>query len=124
MVMNRSEERALALRADFPAVEIVEEGEALSMDPDVIINCTPLGMRGFPDRLPIDPEVFREGQFVMDTIYNPTVTRMMVEAQGRGATVRSGIEMLIYQAIAAFQIWTGVSPPFEVMAQAFKERLS
>ena len=123
LLMNRTRERALSLVEDLPEVEMVNEGEAISLSPDIIINCTPLGMKGFPNRLPIDPSVFREGQFVMDTIYNPRTTRLMAEAQRRGAEVRSGIEMLIYQAIAAFQIWTGESPPFEVMARAIEDDL-
>jgi len=122
-VINRSRERALGLRKDFPEVEIVNIAEALTIDPEVIVNCTPLGMKGFPDSLPVDPEIFGEGQFVMDTVYNPPVTRLMVEAQRRGARVRSGIEMLIYQAISAFQVWTGLSPPYEAMARALKEEL-
>ena len=52
---------------------------------DVIVNCTPLGMKGFPQEMSISPHVLREGQFVMDTIYNPPVTKLLAEAEAKGA---------------------------------------
>lgn len=123
MVINRTRSRALRLERDFPCVRIITEQEALEMKFDVVINCTPLGMKGFPDAMPISTRIFRKGQFVMDTIYNPPVTRFMDEARKKGAQVLSGIEMLIYQAISAFEIWTGHTPPYEVMARTLRERL-
>lgn len=123
MVVNRTPSRALKLERDFPCVRVITEQEALEVEFDAVVNCTPLGMRGFPDVLPVTPEVFRRGQFVMDTVYNPPITRFMDEARKRGAKVLSGIEMLIYQAIAAFEIWTGSTPPYEVMARTVRERL-
>jgi shikimate dehydrogenase/3-dehydroquinate dehydratase type I len=122
-VVNRSRERAEKLAERFQGTDILSEGEALRAEFDIVINCTPLGMKGFPDSLPIDPEIFREGQFVMDTIYNPPKTRFLEEAERKGAITRSGIEMLIYQALSAFEVWTGLSPPFEVMAKKIREEL-
>ena len=122
-VLNRSRERAERLSERFPGTKIVSEEEALRSEPEIVINCTPLGMMGFPDELPIDPAIFHEGQFVMDTIYNPPKTRFLAEAERRGAIIRSGIEMLIYQALSAFEVWTGLLPPYEVMAGAIEEEL-
>lgn len=122
-VVNRSRERADKLAEQFPGTDVLSEEAALRAEFDIVINCTPLGMKGFPDELPIDPGIFREGQFVMDTIYNPPKTRFMVEAERKGAFTRSGIEMLIYQALSAFEVWTGLSPPYEVMAKAIREEL-
>ncbi|HUV24453.1 MAG TPA: shikimate dehydrogenase [Methanomassiliicoccales archaeon] len=122
-VVNRTPERAERLAQIFPGTEVLSEEGALNAEFDIVVNCTPLGMRGFPTELPIDPGIFREGQFVMDTIYNPPCTRFLAEAEKRGAFTRSGIEMLIYQAISAFEVWTGLSPPYEVMAKALREEL-
>jgi shikimate dehydrogenase len=122
-LVNRTRLRADVLASDFPGVQVVEKGEAEKMPFDVIVNCTPLGMKGFPDDLPISPQVFREGQFVFDTVYNPGVTRFMTEAQSKGAAVQSGMEMLIHQAIKAFEIWTGRSPSIEVMAEAARSAI-
>jgi shikimate 5-dehydrogenase len=87
------------------------------MDFGMVVNCTPLGMVGFPDELPIDPSVFRSGHWAVDLVYNPKVTRFLAEAAARGAKTLSGMEMLIYQAMDAFEAWTGHRPPYEVMAE-------
>jgi shikimate dehydrogenase/3-dehydroquinate dehydratase type I len=122
-VVNRSRERAEKLAEQFPGTDVLSKEEALKAEFDIVINCTPLGMKGFPDELPIDPGIFHEGQFVMDAIYNPPKTRFLVEAERKGALTRSGIEMLIYQALSAFEVWTGLSPPYEVMARVIREEL-
>jgi shikimate dehydrogenase len=75
-------------------------------------------MQGFPDEPPISSQIFREGQFVFDTVYNPRITRFLADAQGRGAVIQSGQEMLVQQAIKAFEAWTGRSPSYEVMSEA------
>jgi shikimate dehydrogenase/3-dehydroquinate dehydratase type I len=122
-VVNRTHRRAQGLENDFLCVRALPQSVALEERYDVVVNCTPLGMEGFPDRSPIPAEVFREDQFVMDTVYNPPETRFARDAREKGAKVCSGIEMLIYQAIAAFEVWTGSSPPYEVMAGPVRERL-
>lgn len=122
-LVNRSMERAKGLAQHIKGVRVISKSEALREDYDIIVNCTPLGMKGFPDRSPIDSSIFREGQFVMDTIYNPPLTRFLKEAEKRGAFICSGTDMLIYQAIAAFGVWTGIEPPYEVMAEALREEL-
>lgn len=122
-LVNRTRLRADVLANDFQGVQVVDRGEAEKMPFDIVVNCTPLGMKGFPDELPISPQVFRPGQFVFDTIYNPGITRFLSEAQGRGATVQSGIEMLVHQAIKAFEAWTGKSPPYDVMAEAARSAM-
>jgi shikimate 5-dehydrogenase len=53
----------------------------------------------------------------VDLVYNPEATRFLVEAGNRGARTLSGMEMLIYQAMDAFEAWTGQRPPYEAMAE-------
>ena len=90
---------------------------------DVIVNCTPLGMKGFPQEMSISPHVLREGQFVMDTVYNPPVTPLLAEASRKGAKAVNGRDMLIYQALASFELWTGKAAEYDVMERAFREAL-
>jgi 3-dehydroquinate dehydratase-1/3-dehydroquinate dehydratase/shikimate dehydrogenase len=122
-LVNRTRLRIDVLASDFPGVQVVDKGEAEKMPFDVIINCTPLGMSGFPDELPISPQVFRAGQFVFDTVYNPSITKFMAEAQSRGAAVQSGMEMLVHQAVKAFEAWIGRAPSYEVMAEAARSAM-
>jgi shikimate dehydrogenase len=54
----------------------------------------------------------------MDIVYNPLETKLVQDAKASGAKVISGIEMLIYQGAASFEIWTGKKAPVEVMRRA------
>ncbi|MDH7507895.1 MAG: shikimate dehydrogenase [Methanomassiliicoccales archaeon] len=124
-IVNRTRERAEALIEDFEnKIQLLETAELRQRKFDVIINCTPLGMKGFPDTTPVNTEVFSPGQFVFDTIYNPPKTKFLEDAERRGATISSGLEMLIAQAEKAFEIWTGVTPPHEIMLAAAQEALT
>ncbi len=114
-ITNRTPSRAQEVARDFSA-RVASHTDAPKMDFEMIINCTPLGMQGFPDELPIDPQIFRARQWVVDLIYNPERTPFLAEAEARGAKTLSGMEMLIYQAMDAFETWTGLRPPYEVMA--------
>ncbi len=51
----------------------------------------------------------------MDIVYNPVETKLAKEAKAAKATVVSGVEMLIYQGAASFEIWTSCKAPVEVM---------
>jgi shikimate dehydrogenase len=112
---NRTASRAQELAKVFSG-RVASHGDVARMTFDIVINCTPLGMQGFPNELPVDPHVFRPGQWAVDLIYSPPITRFLEEAKKHGAKTLSGMEMLIYQAMDAFETWTGQRPPYEVMA--------
>jgi len=82
---------------------------------DVIVNATPLGMSGEPP--PFDADVLRAGQFVFDTVY-PADTPLLREARARGLRAAGGLGMLVHQGALSFALWTGVTPPIEVMRAA------
>jgi shikimate dehydrogenase len=87
-------------------------------DSDILVNATSVGMKPKPDESPIDPKLLRSNLAVMDIVYNPLETKLALDAKAVGAKVVSGVEMLIYQGAASFEIWTGKSAPVEVMRQA------
>jgi shikimate dehydrogenase len=60
----------------------------------------------------------------MDIVYNPIETKLTKDAKAAGAKVVSGVEMLIYQGAASFEIWTGKSAPVDVMRQAALNHLT
>ncbi len=67
-------------------------------DADVIVNCTPVGM--FPnngERL-IDLDVFTQCEGVLDMIYNPARTALLLDAEERGVKYANGLTMLVAQA--------------------------
>jgi shikimate dehydrogenase len=77
-------------------------------------------MLGFPDELPIGTEVFRSGQIVMDTIYNPPKTRFLAGAERKGAVIINGEGMLVHQGLKAFEIFTTKQASYEVMLNALR----
>lgn len=115
-VTDRTASRAQEMAKRFSG-RVAGHGEVTNVGFDMVVNCTPLGMKGFPDELPVDPSVFRAGQWAVDLVYNPLATRFLNEASERGARTLSGMEMLIYQAMDAFEAWTGQRPPYEAMAE-------
>ncbi|MDI9643844.1 MAG: shikimate dehydrogenase [Candidatus Verstraetearchaeota archaeon] len=93
------------------------------LEPDVIVNATPLGMCPDMERAPVDPRVLRNGMTVFDLVYNPMETKLLKLARGAGCRTVGGIEMLVGQAAAAFEIWTGEPAPVSEMREAAKEAL-
>lgn len=72
----------------------------------IIINCTPLGTspntKEFP---PIPYEYFTYKHIAFDLIYNPEETQFLIKAKLNDATIKSGYEMLVFQAEKAWEIW-------------------
>ena len=82
---------------------------------DLVVNATPLGMRGEPP--PIDSTRLHDGQFVYDTVY-PAETPLLAEARARGARAAGGLGMLVHQGALSFELWTGRAPPLDAMRAA------
>lgn len=73
----------------------------------LIVNATPLGKFPHVDECPDFPYRFMGSDHVAyDLIYNPEETRFMREAKAQGAQVKNGLEMLLLQAFASYEIWT------------------
>jgi len=125
VISNRTESRGLKL-----AEEVRRYGECVfqpfdrleDLKVDIIINSTPLGMKGFERKIPV-PDSIVEDVVVFDTVYNPRVTMLIELALKRGCKVIYGIDMLVNQGAESFRIWTGRNPPLEVMKRAALEAL-
>jgi shikimate dehydrogenase len=80
--------------------------QAQSGDADIVVNCTPLGMRE-GDALPADPSKFRSGTLVSDVTTKPEITPFLAAAQARGLNVTTGRDMFEAQVdqIARFFGW-------------------
>jgi shikimate dehydrogenase len=87
-------------------------------DSDILINATSIGMKPKADESLVASKLLRPDLAVMDIVYNPIETKLAKDANAAGAKVVSGVEMLIYQGAASFEIWTGKSAPVEVMRHA------
>ena len=72
----------------------------------MIVNCTPLGTYPNINEAPAIPfEWITENHFVVDLIYNPEQTKLLRDANERGAITLNGLSMLKEQALKAWEIW-------------------
>ena len=72
----------------------------------VIVNTTPLGMYPNVNACPNIPyELLTSDHLLYDLLYNPDETLFMQKGKERGAVVKNGLEMLLLQAFAAWEIW-------------------
>jgi len=114
-IFNRTATSAEEVVEIVGAASSVVQEEAIR-DADVIVNATPLGMSN--DSLPFDPSLLSKGQSLIDLIYEPEKTALLLEAESLGVKTLNGVGMLLHQAGAQFQLWTGCEPPLKEMAQA------
>jgi len=87
-----------------------------------LINATPLGLKK-NDPLPLKKEVIQKRHLVCDLVYNPPETKFLKAAKEKGAKRLSGLGMLLYQGVIAFEIWTGVKAPVGVMKNALTRQI-
>ncbi len=109
--------RAEALARDLGA-EAVAPDQVAACPAEVLINATPVGMEPRAEEIPIDPEFLGRYRLVMDIVYRPLETRLLREARTRGGETIDGLQMLIHQATAQFELWTSRPAPWETMSRA------
>jgi shikimate 5-dehydrogenase len=97
----------------------------VSKDGAILINTTPVGLRGHSeDSSPVPPEALKGRGIVYDLVYNPLQTRLLLEARQAGCRTISGLDMLVAQAALQFEIWTGQHAPIETMRSAALSKIS
>lgn len=83
-----------------------------------IVNGTPLGMA--PNReMPLPAAALQPSHWVADSVYHPLWTPLLKAAQSIGATVMTGRELAIHQALDAFTLFTGAEASESAMSEAF-----
>lgn len=110
---------AAALAPDARAIAL-DELDAVVRDADVIVNATPIGMRGEPP--PFDVASLAPRHVVVDTVYHPAETPLLAAARAAGVAVAAnGLGMLVHQAALAFRLMTGLDAPLDAMRAAVAE---
>ena len=89
--------------------ENVPETLALHSDARIIVNATPVGMYPHNGHSPVDIELFPNLEGVLDMIYNPSRTKLLMDAEHRGLITENGLWMLVAQAKEAAEWFTGKS---------------
>jgi len=89
---------------------------------DLVVNATPLGMEAHPGQ-PCPADRLPEHAVAVDLVYHPIRTAWLEACAARGLPVINGIPMLVHQAAAAFELWTGCAPPLETIEIAVRTHL-
>ncbi|MBC7809051.1 MAG: shikimate dehydrogenase, partial [Akkermansiaceae bacterium] len=86
---------------------------------NLLVNTTTVGMSPNSGDMPLVPvDALSPDVFVADLIYKPFETRLLSSARQRGCRTQNGVEMLVRQGAVAFEYWTGISAPADVMREA------
>jgi shikimate dehydrogenase len=116
---------AAKLRNDFGADRVHEPADlahTLRLA-DGIVNATPMGMARYPGS-PVPKDLIAPHHWVTDIVYFPLETCLLVEAKARGCRTLDGSGMAVYQAAAAFDIFTGAVADRARMLDSFKAFVS
>jgi 3-dehydroquinate dehydratase/shikimate dehydrogenase len=122
VISSRTHERALVLAEKFRC-RTVQWYERTKIEPDILVNATPLGMHPNVDESPIDAKYLRRGMIVVDTVSNPEQTLLIKQAREVGCRVVTGIEVSVRNAALQFEHFTGQSGPVELMRTALKRAI-
>ena len=128
IILNRAEELDWAhklaasinqlYQIDAKASELTRQNLAGYIEKtDVMVNATSVGMTPNVEGSPVDADLLRPGLVVFDVVYNPLRTRLLRDAEAAGAKIISGVEMLVWQGVLAFEKWTGQEAPPDLMRQ-------
>lgn len=119
IIANRNPERAkelanigLGLGLKCETISL-DKAQDISSDSDLVVNSTTIGMNNEPSVIDVDH--IKKGSIVYDIVYRPVTTELIENAKYAQATVVYGYEMLIEQGAKAFEIWTGIPAPRDVM---------
>ena len=121
----KAETLAASLRTRFGgrAVQHARDARAAIATSDGVINATPIGMTGHPGT-PVDPSWLERRQWVAEIVYFPLETEWLRAARERGCRNLDGGGMAVWQAVGAFELFTGRHPDAQRMEQHFRSIVS
>lgn len=103
--------------------EYISYSDIYNLDVDIIVNTTPVGMFPNMDDELIDLNKFKKVNWVIDFIYNPLRTNLLIDAQKLNINCLNGLDILIYQALFAFGIASSEKINFETLFSKIKKEI-
>ena len=101
-----------------------EEVIEAHLDANIIINTTPSGMYPDCESKPIDIAKFAHLEGIVDAVYNPLCTNLILDAKDKGIKAEGGLYMLVMQAVVAVEKFLDISIDKEVADKVFSDTLS
>jgi shikimate dehydrogenase len=108
---------ARAIGGGASAAEITGLTESLN-GAVLLVNATSAGMYPRSEETLVPAGLLKPELTVFDVVYTPRETRLLRDAKNTGCAVIEGLEMLVYQGAASFELWTGRKAPLDIMRQA------
>lgn len=93
----------------------------LHEDASLIVNATPVGMYPNTGVCPIDLSLFPRLEGVLDLIYNPARTQLLMDAQEKGCVTENGLWMLVAQAVESAKWFTGKQIDDSIIPQIYRK---
>ncbi len=100
-------------------ISIVEPHRASLAASDGVVNTTPIGMAKYPG-LPFDSSLLEPRHWVAEIVYFPAETALLRRARELGCRTLAGTGMAVYQAVKAFELFTGMTPDRDSMIGHFR----
>ncbi|MBI4038446.1 shikimate dehydrogenase [Candidatus Daviesbacteria bacterium] len=120
-IFNRSLDHAKELAKGFGCEYAALNSLEQALDMDIIINATSVGMN--EDRSPINKKFLNKNQIILDIVNSPKETKLIKDAKEKGAEIIYGYEMLLYQGIEQFKLYTGFNAPVDAMREVLVKNL-
>jgi 3-dehydroquinate dehydratase/shikimate dehydrogenase len=121
-IYNRTVEKAQALAEVF-ACEYAGLDALDSLQANLLVNGTSLGMSPHVETMPVPESVLTANMAVFDTVYNPLQTRLLKTAEAKGSAVVDGLAMFVGQAMAQFKLFTGQRGDPDLMREVVMTQL-
>ena len=121
-IANRTLEKANELAAFSKSIGLdaiaikIEDVKDTAKNYDIIVNATSVGLKN--ESSVISLEGINEKTIVYDIVYMPMNTDFIKKAKDQKAIIIYGYEMLLGQAVRAFEIWHGIEAPYNAMKKA------
>lgn len=122
LIASRSPEpgRALAAQLGCPWHPLADVAQLRA---DAVVNATSVGMGTMATSSLVPAVALAHFPVVMDIVYAPLSTRLLAEAEAAGCRTIDGLQMLLHQGAAQFELWTGGPAPLSVMAGELRAAL-
>ena len=122
-IASRTLDRAKVLASEL-ACRVVDWETRYDVNPQLLVNGTPVGMFPDVDSSPYDGSALNQFMVVFDTVYNPENTLLIKMAKQRGCRIITGVDMFVRQAAYQFKLFTGQDGSAQLMRTTIKDATS
>ena len=132
VILNRTVEKAhriakeVAEKTGFSNIDVMAISDYMQIEGEgwLVLQATKVGLYPHIEETPIsDSAFFKKVAVVYDLIYTPQETMFMRLAKNEGAAAYNGLKMLLYQGVAAYEMWNRVSVTEDVVEKAYQALL-